>query len=625
MGREIPPDVWAKYQKLRDLGYSQRDSATAVGISHFSAKQYEQGLITTKSARLASSIPALAKQLEAEVPRPYDELSDEAKLALADFDYFRYRYFGRSTKPWQVEAAQQVVELIETGEREWVVMNEPPGAGKTTTFVHDIPAWLIARDRQIRILLGSRTSRQASGFSGRLRNSLMRKVPMAGAQATLTEDFGPFQPPNEFGELWRRAEFIVWSEADEDLGEKEPTVSAFGMDSAFLGGRYDFAVWDDLVDSSTVRTEHARNQQREWYDDEAESRLEPGGLHLLVGQRLSPNDLYRYALDKRTEVHDPEHPEADDTGHAEVARYRHVVFQAHYDELCTDDHRVDAPPYPDGCLLDPERLSWRDLQAIKKNNPRKFDVLYQQRDVDPEGVLVPREFIDGTDDWHGFRLPGCLDEDRGVCQFPSSPDGALPPGLVSAMTVDPSPTKFWAIQWWVYEPESQRRFLMDLFRGKLDAPEFLERTFSGNFVGLAVDWVATSEHLGLPIRHLIFEANAAQKFVMQYQFFEDWLTRTGLSLIPHQTHLNKLDEDLGVQASLKPQYQWGRVRLPWGDSHARTISSQLIEEVTTWPQGNTEDQVMAQWFFEFNLENLRAADMPLPRRTGVPSWVQASA
>ncbi len=625
MGREIPADTWAKYQKLRDLGYSQRRAADAVGISSYSARQYEQGLVTTTSAKIAASIPALAKSLQAEVPKAYDELGDEARLALEDFDYFRWRYFGRKTKPWQVEAAQAVVDRIDTPDREWVVMNEPPGAGKTTTFTHDIPIWLIARNRQIRILLGSRTSRQATGFSGRVRASLMRKVPMQGAEATLAEDYGAFQPPAEYGELWRRSEFIVWSHQGEDLGEKEPTVSAFGMDSAFLGGRFDLSVWDDLVDSSTIRTESARTNQREWYDDEAESRLEPGGLHLLVGQRLSPNDLYRYALDKVTEEYEPGHPEANDEGYVESPRYQHVVFQAHYDDRCTEDHRPQAPAYPDGCLLDPERLGWRDLMAIRKNNPRKFDVLYQQKDVDPEGVLVPREFIEGCEDWHGYRLPGCLDQDRGVTQFPSTADGILPPGLVSAMTVDPSPTKYWAIQWWVYEPESQRRFLMDAYRGKLDAPEFLERGFSGNFTGMAVDWVQRAHDLGLPIAHLIFEANAAQKFVMQYRFFEDWLSASGVSLIPHSTHLNKLDAELGVQASLKPQYQWGRVRLPWGDPHAKMISSQLIDEVTTWPEGNTEDQVMAQWFFEFNLENLRASQMSLPTRKGVPSWVRATA
>lgn len=623
MGRAIDADTWAKYQHLRDLGYSQRKAAAAVGVSDFSAKQYDRGLITTTGAKVAKRVKDVAASLEASVPKRHEELSDEAKRALEDFDYFRWRYFGRRTTPWQVEAAQIVVDLIETGEREWCVMNEPPGAGKTTTFAHDIPAWLIARNRQIRILVGSRTSRQASGFSGRLRNSLMRTTPMVGAEATLAEDFGQFQPPSEYGELWRRSEFIVWDHDGEDMGEKEPTVSSFGMDSAFLGGRYDFCVWDDLYDSKTITTEHAREIQRNWYDDEAETRLEPGGLFLLVGQRLSPTDLSRYALDKVTEEHSPDDPEADAEGYVMVPKYRHVVFQAHYDEKCDGEHGPGAKAYPDGCLLDPTRLGWRDLMAIKRNNPRKFDVIYQQKDIDPEGVLVPIEFIEGTSDWHGYELPGCLDHERGVCDVPTYPDGSLP-DYVSAMVVDPSPTKMWAIQWWLYDPESQRRFLMDAFRGNLDAPDFLERRFDGTFTGIAHEWAQRSEDLGVPIRHLVFEANAAQRFVMQYQFFDDFLTNAGWAMIPHTTGINKADEELGVQASLKPQYMWGRIRLPYADSHAKMVSGQIIDEVTQWPEGATDDQVMAQWFFEFNLDNMRAAHMPIPVKEGIPSWVKTA-
>ena len=64
------------------------------------------------------------------------------------------------------------------------------------------------------------------------------------------------------------------------LDDKEPTVSAWSQDSGFLGGRFDFVIWDDLVD---VRTLRRRSQRRTfrlvgcW----AETRLEPRGLLLL--------------------------------------------------------------------------------------------------------------------------------------------------------------------------------------------------------------------------------------------------------------------------------------------------------------------------------------------------------
>src|ERR1700691_3538203 len=47
-------------------------------------------------------------------PIPYEYLTDEAKRALEDFDYFRQRYFGHVPTPWQREAAETLVGLLES-------------------------------------------------------------------------------------------------------------------------------------------------------------------------------------------------------------------------------------------------------------------------------------------------------------------------------------------------------------------------------------------------------------------------------------------------------------------------------------------------------------------------------
>lgn len=639
MGRQIPPKVWAKYERLRGAGVSRSEAASAVGISYQSATRYDSGEIATDGVAVVKTIREAAAAAESEVPKSYDELSDEARRALEDFSYFRQRYLGRKATPWQGMAAELVLELLDTEEREWLVINVPPGSGKSTTFTHDIPAWLICRDRFIRALIGSRTGNQAAKYSGRLRRTLELTRPMAGAAATLVGDFGPFKPA--MNELWRRSEFIVWQHAEEQPVEKEPTVSAVGMDTGFLGGRFDFVIWDDLVDASTTRTEESRLKQQEWFENEAETRLEPGGLFILQGQRLAPNDLYRYALD----LEDPDLVVLDDrddsldlpdlrvVGQEDPAgaatqgvskrpgfKYKHVIFKAHYEELCQGGGHTDVAAYPDGCLLDPERLTFRYLTQVKHNNPRRFDIIMQQQDVDPEGTLVPMEFIQGGM-WNGIQLPGCLDEDRRLCELPPGLDRS---DLISVLTVDPSPTKFWAIQWWVCSPSTQMRFLMDQHRQAMDAPDFLDRLRDGTYVGIAEEWARRATNLGLPLEFVIVEHNAAQRFMLQTNFFQEWVQLRGVSLIPHATHQNKADPEFGVQ-SLRPHYQYGRVRLPWGDPQAKQMSRQLIDEVTVWPNGTTDDTVMAQWFLEWNLPNLEAATAPLPKNATVPEWVKKEA
>src|SRR5690606_34163674 len=106
---------------------------------------------------------------------------------------------------------------------------------------------------------------------------------------------------------------------------------------------------------------------------------------------------------------------------------------------------------------------------------------------------------------------GCWDTERALAQLPKG----LRPPLVSVATADPSPTKFWAIEWIVYQPATGFRFLMDLERRKMSAPEFLdwnerEQTFSG----VMETWQERSKRMGVPIGWWVIEQNAAQRFIM---------------------------------------------------------------------------------------------------------------
>ena len=235
-------------------------------------------------------------------------------------------------------------------------------------------------------------------YVGRMKRSLERDVPMRAnaddlargsafdAVACLQDDFGAFRPEGR-SDKWRADELSVRQLDGVALDDKEATVSAWGQDSGFLGGRFDFVVWDDLVDRKNVKTEDSREGIREWWDSEAESRLEPGGLLILQGQRIAVNDLYRYCLDKKT---------LD-----EVPKYRHIVLKAHDEDLCTGDH-TDSLPWPEGCLLDPYLIPLKMLETIQHTSPRTYAVMYQQQDGDTVGGLVDPAWIMGGVDADGY-------------------------------------------------------------------------------------------------------------------------------------------------------------------------------------------------------------------------------
>lgn len=621
MPRRIDPAVYERFDKLVSRGMAPTTASREVGIDPKTGALRAKGLKARDGKRFAQ----LEDDLSQPAPKRDGDLSPEAAHALECFECFRLRYFGHVSTPWQTHACVTMVDLLETDAKEHVVVNVGPGSGKSTTFVHDLVAWVIARNRGTRVLIGSRTERQARQYVGRLKTTfervhpptasddLKRKGLAVDAVATLTGDFGRFKPTNP--DVWRSEEFTVAQPNDIAGSDKERTVSAYGMDGGFLGGRYDLVIWDDLVDKRSMRTTDAREALINMWETEAETRLEPGGLLILQGQRMRSDDLYRYALDLK--AGDPDDYESD--AHR-PQKYHHIIYRAHNEDACKGEHGKDAPAWrPDGtggCLLDPIRLDWRSLKTIQANRAERFLVMYQQEDTDPANALVDPVWVSGGRGSDGSEFPGCWDTMRGACELPRGLDGPL----ISIATADPSPTKFWAIEWWVYHPKTEQRFLMDLVRQAMDAPDFLDWNYNAAcFSGVMDEWQQRSVDLGVPITHWVVEANAAQRFILQYDHARRWQSLNGVNVIPHQTHRNKSDAEFGVQ-TMAPHWRHGRVRLPGKQGNpGRMAAMKLVDEVTRWPDGGTDDTVMAEWFFEYNLPNIYSPQIA-PMRRFVPSW-----
>jgi len=626
-----------KYFEARSAGLSIAEASRKARFSESTGHRVEKAAQTLRISDDVDSSARNYRELKTEAklegPKSYDKLSEDAQRALEDFGYFRQRYFGRISTPWQEEAGIALVALLESEEKEYVVMNMPPGSGKTT-LLHDITCWIICRNRSIRLLTGSATMSLAKRNLMRVRRSLERVIPeladdalkarglAVDAETTMALDFGRFKPLEK--ELWTNEAFIVMQpEENGAISEKEPTVSAYGMDSGFIGGRFDGCFWDDLVDPRKIRSADQREAMEDWYQDVAESRLEPAGMLALIGQRLAADDLYRFALDMEQPLEDEEELLDEGMSEDEVTKlrtskkYKHLLYKAHYDELCDPSHhKRTSDPYPVGCLLDPRRLSWRDISNLMSNRGERFAVVYQQEDLDPSEVLVRHEWVFGQGD-----NPGCMDKDRDIWQIPK---GISASECLMVATADPSPTNFWAIQCWLYHPESQQRFLIDLIRQKMEASKFLDYNIhDGKYTGVMEEWQNLSESMGYPIQYWIVESNAAQRFMLQYDYVKQWRQMRSVEIIPHNTNgINKSDEALGVTV-LQPHYRFGRVRLP-GRGEGKVRSMKLIDEVTKYPNGSrTDDCVMAQWFLEWNIPNLyipKSVSAPAWR----PSWVKSS-
>ena len=603
---------WERYFGFRDEGRGVEEASRRARISRSVAYQFERN--DPKSTGLLAAaelgVSMVAGNL---VDQP---LSVEAREALDDFAFFRRRYFGRSSTPWQVRAAYECLRAIESDEREYVVINVPPGSGKSTLFTCDIPTWLIARDRTIRVQIGSRTERQARMYVGRIKRALEREAPLRAdadslakgiahdADACLVDDFGAFKPEGR-SDLWSQNALVVRQQDQTQIDDKEPTLSAWGQDSGFLGGRFDFIIWDDLVDQRNTRTDEARDKSREWWATEAETRLEPAGALILQGQRIHRKDLYRYALDQET---------LDGR-----RKYRHIKYRAHDETLCVKEHDPRAAKaWPDGCLLDPWRIPWKMLEAAKRNNPRVFAVQYQQEDGDADGGLVDPAWVYGGVDADGYPAPGCLDVERGHLEVP---DHLRDGRGWSFVTVDPSPTEWWGIIWWVYDPDSGNRYIVDIHRKRLNPEQFLSLDMDNyEFTGLMHTMRAESLRLGAPIRDVIVEVNAAQRWLLQQPHIQRWMQVTGVRFLPHTTSANKADPKFGVE-SVGDYFRQGRVRIPYGNIAAKRKAEPLIGELMAYPDGDTDDLVMSVWFHTLAVTHQYTPRQKRLYRMDRPGWV----
>lgn len=591
-------------------GHNLKESASALRISYPTAKRWIAD---------AGVLPPEASERPPD-PIPYDNLTQEAKDLLADFGAFRLEVLGRSSEQWAVEVAHQLLELYLSPEEEYAVVNEAPGLGKSTLITHDFLVWVIARERsqgrEPRILVGHAAEPKAVWYVKRLRLTLTMND-------KLIRLYGRFKPTSNLAS-WSTTELLIEPLDWKKVGEKEPTVSAAAYGKTLLSARHTLQVWDDLLDKANQATPEQRDAVFEWWDQYPESRVESGGLLILSNARYGPEDLSRTLTEQRDVDDDAD----DDEGRP---LYHHIKHPAHVEAKCLGDEthlittnedgeRIFPPAWPEGCLLDPRRVGWKKVRRAMVKNVGKFRIIYQQENADPVGMLAEKVWFEGGMGSDGGVFPGMFVRDRRFLQNPREATKEMP--LVSAVTVDPSGSKYWAIEHWLSYADGVQSLLQGI-RRPMDAHEILYRGLDGNFTGLLEEWWQASSRLGLAPTYVIVEGNGFQRHFAKYPFFRQWAQVRGITLIPHDTVMNKADPDMGIDATLGPLYRFQQAELPYLGIEERLFADQLCREAVSFPEGQFSDCVMAHWFFCFKLPTLAIVRRYVDRDTSdVPAWVE---
>jgi len=273
------------------------------------------------------------------------------RAARADMvEYVRYLRLGIEPAAHHRLILERLA-LVESGAITRLMIEIPPGSGKSTYGSIVFPSWYLGRAGDRRVLAASHTTELAERWGRRVRNLVA-------------------------GDEYRALFPACTLSADSQAAGRWSTTSggeyyAAGVGSAILGYRATLGVIDDPVAGrEAADSELQRSRVWEWYISDFKSRLTPGAAVVLIMQRWHEDDLAgRLLLDQ------------DKGGERwDVLR---LPMEAEED---------DPLGRPVGAPLWPEWYT-NDMREQARRDPRVWSALYQQSPRAATGGELKREWL----------------------------------------------------------------------------------------------------------------------------------------------------------------------------------------------------------------------------------------
>ncbi len=250
-------------------------------------------------------------------------------VAFTEWTFPKYR-----TAPVHRTIAEQL-ERVERGEIDQLMLLCPPRHGKSTLASRHFPAYYLGRHPDRQFISASASASLAADFGRDVRNIVASQEYADIFETRLAED-------SQAKDLWRTNEGGIFY--------------AVGVGSQVMGRGANVLLIDDAFGSmEDAQSETERNRVWAWYSGSCYNRLEDNGAIVVIGHRMSEDDLQGRLLAQQAAGGD---------------RWEVVELKA-------------SPEEP----LWPEKYDSRALARIKANTqPRFFAALYLQNPIPDEGT-----------------------------------------------------------------------------------------------------------------------------------------------------------------------------------------------------------------------------------------------
>jgi predicted phage terminase large subunit-like protein len=221
----------------------------------------------------------------------------------------------------------------------------------------------IAEDPTVRILIANATYQMAITFLNVIKRHILQNK-------EFIEIFGYLAKGTE---KWAE-NMITLESARMTGGEKEATVTCYGMGGNLVSQHYDKIILDDVVNEDTVNTREQIDKTIQFYRL-CQPLLEQGGEMIMIGTIWREDDLYSWIMDKENGL---------------IQDFGVFIRKAIDDELWDEGKKS----FVRGKVLWPEKYSLNDLSSIRrKMGPYSFSSQYFNLAVPPSDADFKREWF----------------------------------------------------------------------------------------------------------------------------------------------------------------------------------------------------------------------------------------
>jgi hypothetical protein len=237
--------------------------------------------------------------------------------------------------------------------RKFGLVLAPRGSGKSTSANICYVIMRALQNRDIRVLIASRTVQQSQSFLSEIKANLLKPE--------LIEIFGELR-----GDKWDETQADIVGRTKHT---KEHTFTIAGADGAVVSKHFDLIIADDLVELRNSRTETQRDNLIRFFYTSLLPTLRPEGEFRVLGTRYHPEDLYGYLIEN-----DPKFKES------------HLVIPAVFDKktgepvdlLQDEDGKFYAPK--NATCYDPIGFPMKEIIERRASMPlADFECQYQNR------------------------------------------------------------------------------------------------------------------------------------------------------------------------------------------------------------------------------------------------------